>query len=435
MEKNFSVFLNTNDTNNICTTISEDTEDDLLEFSCFVRDPLFSVFTLLFIYLPSGSVVGSVLGNDDTTSLLANIFSAIFFELNFILLLCKLFLGGMTLSLILLFSLFFGFLLLVSIKPYHRYEAYRHFCQKKSQFFIIILTYPLLLVVSPFLVIIVKFRSILPHNIHVLQLKRDLSLGESSLEAAPQLCLQLYIVLTRFDRVISTSQWLSIVASLLSLALPAIETFLANKKIYGFKNIVKYLPVFFLNMVFRVLSVSVTTTFFRGGFFVIFFLNVVVIYCGMVIWIRVIWRRIEVNFEYSKSTVGLLLASLFSITNLGNTKEDRIFRKWSTYWVTGFHTATLLITMILCNLGVEAKAVELGIDWTDLPLLKQYLDSLNIIIIVTVSMGLGSLLLDFCIYKHCLNSPVFFDELEIEEEFSVCYYCCWGTIGYLKSVC
>ena len=91
--------------------------------------------------------------------------------------------------------------------------------------------------------------------------------------------------------------------------------------------------------------------------------------------------------------------------------------------------------MILCNLGVEAKAVELGIDWTDLPLLKQYLDSLNIIIIVTVSMGLGSLLLDFCIYKHCLNSPVFFDELEIEEEFSVCYYCCWGTIGYLKSVC
>merc|ERR1719373_1289064 len=95
--------------------------------------------------------------------------------------------------------------------------------------------------------------------------------------------------------------------------------------------------------------------------------------------------------------------------------------------------------MILCNLGVEVKIGNWGllgfsIVWTELPLFDRYLDSLNIIIIVTISTGLGSLLLDFCIYKHCLNAPVFFDELEIEEEFSVCYYGCRGTIGYLKSV-
>ena len=79
----------------------------------------------------------------------------------------------------------------------------------------------------------------------------------------------------------------------------------------------------------------------------------------------------------------------------------------------------LLIIMILCNLSVEVKIEILSIDWTQLPLVKHHLDYLNIIIIINITIGLGSLLLDFCVYKHCLNSPVFFDQLEIDEEFSV----------------
>ena len=141
--------------------------------------------------------------------------------------------------------------------------------------------------------------------------------------------------------------------------------------------------------------------------------------------------KVKVKFSELMESV---FASQFSITNLGNTREARIYRKWSTYWVTGLHTATLLVIMILCNLGVEVDIWDI-IDWTELPLFDQYLDSLNIIIIVTIFTGLGSLLLDFCIYKHCLNSPVFFDQLEIDEEFSVCHYCWLGTVGCLKSIC
>ena len=143
--------------------------------------------------------------------------------------------------------------------------------------------------------------------------------------------------------------------------------------------------------------------------------------------------RVEVNYSEMRNEVTeCIISSLFSITNLGNTRAAHILRKWSTYWVTGLYTATLLIIMILCNLGVEVKMRHIG--WAELPLFDQYLDSLNIIIVVTISTGLGSLLLDFCIYKHCLNSPVFFNELEIEEEFTFCYFCCWGTLGCLKSI-
>ena len=94
----------------------------------------------------------------------------------------------------------------------------------------------------------------------------------------------------------------------------------------------------------------------------------------------------------------------------------------------------LLIIMILCNLGVEVKIESLSINWTELPLVKHHLDYLNIIIIVTITIGLGSLLLDFLVYKHCLNSPVFFNELEVDEEFSVCHYRYLGTVGCLKFV-
>ena len=79
------------------------------------------------------------------------------------------------------------------------------------------LTYPLFLPISPFLVIFLKLRVIFPHNIYVLKMKRDLSAGESKFEATPQLILQFYVLFLRFDRGVTYSQSLAIIASVLSL--------------------------------------------------------------------------------------------------------------------------------------------------------------------------------------------------------------------------
>ena len=431
MERNFSLFLRINETNNICTKISEDKEEDHFKFSCFERHPIFALLTLLFIYLPSGSTVSSIFGLSLVGTFYAIILLFLLIPACFILYYYHRFQHPATLFWFLLLVLCFSLLYPRNItsKPSNVGWCQRFLSDVRriALSFTYFWTFPLFFAVSPFLIVLLKFRSILPHNIYVLKLKCSLSLGESLLEATPQLILQFYIVLTRFGRGTSSSQWVAIAASLLSLSIPAIETFLDNKKMHGFKYIGTYFPVFFLNMFFRVLSVSITSRFLGTScLIVIFFLFVVFgIFKYYPNWSPNNVQRIAEFFESS-------ILSPITISNLRNTREARSARKWSTYWITGLHITTLLIIMIFCNLGVDVE-IDIDIWWSDLPLVEHYLDYLNILIILTITTGLGSLLLDFCVYKHCLHSPVFCDQLELEEEFCLCYYCCMGTMGCLKS--
>ena len=98
-------------------------------------------------------------------------------------------------------------------------------------------------------------------------------MGESALEAAPQLTLQVYILLTRSDRWPSSIQLAAMLASLASLALPSIETFLTGRDQSGMKNTAKYWPVFFTNTVFRVFSLGIITSVVKSWAFSIWVLN------------------------------------------------------------------------------------------------------------------------------------------------------------------
>ena len=427
LEKNFSVFSGINDTNNICINISE--EEDLLKFTCFERDPMFSLFTLFFIYFPVLSTTTSfypivfTLNDFFRCKFFCQVYTFLFFGLGLASLICW------SIGAPLLFIVIILVIALPLLAPVFLLRS------------LFLLTYPFFLAVSPFLVILLKFRSILPHNTYILKMKRELSAGESAFEAAPQLILQFYVLFIRFDRGVSYSQSLAIVTSVLSLSIPSIETFLAEKNINGYKHIGKYYPVFILNMFFRVFSVSIIATFLKFLILGYFLLPVVVLSCNLFIRILLFLFGYLISSprDHKRSSADSIdifdSPFFFTLTNLENTKKARIKRKWSTFLVTSLHIITILIIMILCNLGVEVKIESLSIDWTELALVKHHLDYLNIIILVAITAGLGSLLLDFCVYKHCLNSPVFFDQLEIEEEFSVCHYCCMGTLGYLKSVC
>ena len=88
------------------------------------------------------------------------------------------------------------------------------------------LLYPVLIILSPWLMILVKFRSIFPHNWFVKTQKLITSLGEAVWEASPQLTLQILIVLTTFTDGVSELQWMVIASSSLSLVIPAIEMYL-----------------------------------------------------------------------------------------------------------------------------------------------------------------------------------------------------------------
>ena len=85
------------------------------------------------------------------------------------------------------------------------------------------LLYPVLVLFSPLLMLLVKFRSIFPNNWFVKTQKLITSLGEAVWEASPQLTLQIFIVLTTFDDGISKLQLAVILSSSMSLVIPAIE--------------------------------------------------------------------------------------------------------------------------------------------------------------------------------------------------------------------
>ena len=111
-----------------------------------------------------------------------------------------------------------------------------------------------LVFISPVIFIAIKFLAIFKSGNALLQSQATYgSRGEEILEAAPQLGLQLYIVLTTLTP--TTSQVLSIITSAATISLPNIENFVAARGgDFGFKSIVKNIPVFFVSSLYRIVS-------------------------------------------------------------------------------------------------------------------------------------------------------------------------------------
>ena len=121
-----------------------------------------------------------------------------------------------------------------------------------------------LVVVSPAIFIIIKFLAIFKSGNNFLQSQATYgSRGEGILEAAPQLGLQLYIVLLSLDP--STNQVLSIITSAATISLPNIENCVASRGgEFGFKPIAKNILIFLPASLFKILSVSLLALFLRG---------------------------------------------------------------------------------------------------------------------------------------------------------------------------
>ena len=125
-----------------------------------------------------------------------------------------------------------------------------------------------------FLAIIKRDNKLLEHQMEMM------SMGEAILEATPQYCLQLFIILHTLDP--TWTQWFSLITSLISLSIPTIQKYHSQQNTESFhlkeesaKALIKkvsktfLLPslVIFLNTLGKILCVTIIAVFFQFNIF------------------------------------------------------------------------------------------------------------------------------------------------------------------------
>ena len=397
---------------------------------------MFAFITLFFTYLPSSQVMRAVYGRE-AAGVITFLWGVVFLLTGLVL--WPVFATGSSTGAmfsvgLVAFGMFTGVFGLTADPTYSAWKT----LLRSSKFWRTFLTFPLILVISPWLIVLIKLRTILPYNIQVLRQKQVLALGESALEAAPQLAFQLYIVTTRSDRhdgvlyvlprnhhlsaiarfpclspkllkllfPLGTTtkytptarwpsyfQWSAMMASLLSLAIPATEIFLANKNIHDKIPALKYWPVFFLNIVFRVFSLSVIGSACRILVILIFLMIVSILFlCGFTIECynkTLSGQTLPLETDFRKQYFESFLLSFITITNLDNTRAAVFWRKVSSYSILVYYTVILLIIFIIL---IQEDNLEFLPNLPNATFLK-------ILIIITISLGLTSLILDSLLSK------------------------------------
>ena len=232
---------------------------------------------------------------------------------------------------------------------------------------------------------------LMPKSEFIASQKKICKSGESLLEATPQFCLQMFIVLRTMNP--SWKQNFSLTCSALSIPVSNVDTFLeSNGQALGLntptlETFIRICP----NALFRVLSFSILIVFFE---FIVFG-----IFGGYsFLWLVCAWIIYRSYHIESKDWVLQCLESCYlsplTVTNLGGpTQAAAIFRLASTYFNFIFYTISLCVVVFICNTHPESANVLGYIFWADLAIVQD-IYYLNLVVFTTISMGLMSFLLD-----------------------------------------
>ena len=234
-------------------------QDPIFNFSCWEYNPVFGFLTLLFIILPTPYIISSFIGPSG-----GGYFAVVWGGL---VLLAGYFItdeeGLEGISLVMM-VFGFAFFLIGNIQnaagliQRSKLETRKAFLKRRFTQFIklwhLLLIYPLLIPLAPFLLLFLKIQTLLrPDNEFIKQQEKLSSGGEAILEATPQFCLQLYIILTSWNA--SWTQIFSIVTSSLTFSLANLDKFLINERNSELgPNIetLKYFPNMCLQSLFKV---------------------------------------------------------------------------------------------------------------------------------------------------------------------------------------
>ena len=253
--------------------------------------------------------------------------------------------------------------------------------------------------ISPVIFIVIKFLAIFKSGNTLLQSQATYgSRGEGILEAAPQLGLQLYIVLLSLDP--TPNQVLSILTSAATLSLPNIENFVAARGgEFGFKPIMKNIWIFLPASLFKILTISILAIFLRGWVLLIIVSTIVLMFITVVITTSCYNLRAEVG--YGQQLFKCVLLSWLTLAGLGRSKEAAVDRLWTTLTVTIIYSIILGVIITICNLDANSYYFRYfygsaGLSWSDLSIVKDPI-FLNLLLSCNIALGWGAFLLDIII--------------------------------------
>ena len=222
-------------------------------FTCSeFQNPWFGILTLTCIYLPSAQVVSSLYGPQlggwlgtlfglcvmvpigcIIVSIVAPVYnSAEWFVFGYFLVL----LGTGT-----------GF---IGAKIY-KMSLPRQNCSMDNGYKVLL--YPFSMAFSPIIFIIMKFLPIVRNSKLIQNIVKFATESETLYESAPQLTLQLYILLSKLNP--DGWAWYSITTSSLSLLVSLVSQYIENLPENSWKDYVKSIIVILPNMIFKILSI------------------------------------------------------------------------------------------------------------------------------------------------------------------------------------
>ena len=212
------------------------------------------------------------------------------------------------------------------------------------------------IIFSPGIFIFIKFLAISkPKNDFVQSESMYGSRGEAILEAAPQMILQLYVVLVSMKP--SENQFFSIITSAATLSLPNIEQFIsARSGTFGFQLVIKNIFVFLPASLFKVLAISIICLYFTGWIMLVILCIVILLSVCILLVNRCYEWEVSKDLQLSLECI---LLSWLTLTSLGKDKRATIYRLWSTLITTFIYILILTAILVICNVDPN-----IGVIWS-----------------------------------------------------------------------
>ena len=372
-----------------CVFVDTNLDTGMKTYDCWKIDYYYGGLTLMFIYLPSSYTMAAVLG-PGTAGLCSLVWGLVMAIVGIVMSVV----GSAndvykTIGLFMRLLGFGTFCLGVLLIAQQRKNLKSTLSQQTCGSFVLkFLLYPILFIFSPLIFVYIKFLTILKKDSKMVKSQKTFaSMGEAILEAGPQCCLQMYVVLNTLDP--STSQWMSIFSSLLTLNIPNIEKYPEPSEFLDL------LPVMILNTGGKILSISIIAVFFKYTT-----LTIIAVHCGAVFVLLLItyglYGLYKEQDKWQQLSEAVFLGFLTQ-TNLSETKAAKIFRMFVFYFSLIFYSGTVMTIMIICNtkpLNVVIPSYNGGhIIWKDLALV-QHVTILNTICGLTLSFFVLSWFMD-----------------------------------------
>ena len=231
----------------------DDNNSDKFSSTCFeFKNPWYGTLTLVCIYLPSAQVISALYGPQlgGTLGFLWGLF---------VMVPGGAIIGGIISPLynsaeLFVFGFFLFFLGLGTI--FIGNKQFKPRCQiifSSKDNVCKTFLYPILVALAPLIFIVMKFLLMARNSKLIKNMVKVASVGEVLYESAPQLTLQLYILLSKLEP--DGWTWFSITTSFLTLTVSLVHSqYIENLPENSHRDYIKAVVVIILNMVFRVLS-------------------------------------------------------------------------------------------------------------------------------------------------------------------------------------